>query len=323
MSRLPPAIFLMGPTAAGKTDLAIELARLLPCELISVDSALVYRGMDIGTAKPPQDVLAQYPHRLIDILDPSESYSAADFRKDALAAMADITARGKIPLLVGGTMLYFKALLEGLADMPAADDQVRAELEAQAQSLGLQTLHDRLALVDPVSAARIHPNDPQRLIRALEVYRVSGLTMTELRQRQSVQSTEAGALGQAQLPYTVASLAIAPADRQILHQRIALRFGQMLEQGFVDEVIALRARSDLHAGLPSIRSVGYRQVWDHLDGKLTSVEMRERGIIATRQLAKRQFTWLRGWADLNWLDSLARDNLPRALKYLGSASILS
>ncbi|MCE5981029.1 tRNA (adenosine(37)-N6)-dimethylallyltransferase MiaA [Pseudomonas sp. LF19] len=323
MSGKPPAIFLMGPTAAGKTDLAIELTKVLPCELISVDSALVYRGMDIGTAKPSKEILAAHPHRLIDILDPAESYSAADFRRDALEAMADITARGKIPLLVGGTMLYYKALLEGLADMPAADPQVRAELEDEVQRLGLHALHQQLAAVDPESAARIHPNDPQRLIRALEVYRVSGLTMTSHRQRQSAESSAAGTSAAGQLPYTVASLAIAPTDRHVLHERIALRFGQMLEQGFVDEVRLLRARSDLHAGLPSIRAVGYRQVWDHLDGKLTSVEMQERGIIATRQLAKRQFTWLRSWADLHWLDSLACDNLSRTLKYLGSVSILS
>ncbi|WP_166357884.1 tRNA (adenosine(37)-N6)-dimethylallyltransferase MiaA [Pseudomonas akapageensis] len=323
MSALPPAIFLMGPTASGKTDLAIELSKVLPCELISVDSALVYRGMDIGTAKPSKDILARHPHYLIDILDPAQSYSAADFRTDALAAMAEITARGNIPLLVGGTMLYFKALLEGLADMPPADPQVRAELEAEAQRLGWLALHEQLAAVDPVSAARIHPNDPQRLIRALEVYRVSGMSMTSHRERQSAQSAVAGASGHGQLPYTVANLAIAPTDRRVLHDRIALRFEQMLEQGFVDEVRSLRARSDLHAGLPSIRAVGYRQVWDYLDGKLTSSEMQERGIIATRQLAKRQFTWLRSWADLQWLDSLACDNLPRTLKYLGSVSILS
>ncbi|KWS28341.1 tRNA (adenosine(37)-N6)-dimethylallyltransferase MiaA [Pseudomonas syringae] len=323
MNALPPAIFLMGPTAAGKTDLAIELTKVLPCELISVDSALVYRGMDIGTAKPSKTQLAEHPHRLIDILDPAQSYSAADFRSDALAAMAEITARGNIPLLVGGTMLYFKALLDGLADMPAADAQVRAQLEADAQAFGWQALHEQLAVVDPVSAARIHPNDPQRLIRALEVYRVSGMSMTAHREQQTAQSTEAAASGRQQLPYTVANLAIAPADRKVLHQRIALRFEQMLDQGFLDEVLALRSRGDLHSGLPSIRAVGYRQVWDHLDGKLTRDEMQERGIIATRQLAKRQFTWLRSWDDLHWLDSLASDNLSRALKYLGSVSILS
>jgi tRNA dimethylallyltransferase len=313
----------MGPTASGKTDLAMELCKVLPCELISVDSALVYRGMDIGTAKPSKAQLAEFPHYLVDILAPSQSYSAADFRADALSAMAEITARGKIPLLVGGTMLYFKALLDGLADMPAADARVRAELEAQAAADGWQALHDQLAIVDPVSAARIHPNDPQRLIRALEVYRVSGRNMTAHREQQTAQSTDAAASGKPQLPYTVANLAIAPADRKVLHDRIASRFSTMLDQGFLDEVLALRSRGDLHAGLPSIRAVGYRQVWDHLDGKLTWAEMQERGIIATRQLAKRQFTWLRSWDDLHWLDSLASDNLPRALKYLGSVSILS
>ena len=323
MSALPPAIFLMGPTAAGKTDLAIELTKVLPCELISVDSALVYRGMDIGTAKPSKALLDAYPHRLIDILDPSQSYSAADFRTDTLKAMAEITARGKIPLLVGGTMLYFKALLEGLADMPAADAEVRAQIEAQAASQGWQALHDELASIDPVSAARIHPNDPQRLVRALEVFRVSGMSMTAHREQQSAQSAQASASGRHQLPYTVANLAIAPTDRKVLHDRIAVRFRQMLDEGFVEEVVALRSRGDLHSNLPSIRAVGYRQVWDHLDGKLTRDEMQERGIIATRQLAKRQFTWLRSWQDLHWLDSLACDNLPRALKYLGSVSILS
>ncbi|OOG87259.1 tRNA (adenosine(37)-N6)-dimethylallyltransferase MiaA [Pseudomonas sp. A25(2017)] len=323
MSQLPPAIFLMGPTAAGKTDLAIELTKVLPCELISVDSALVYRGMDIGTAKPSKELLAEFPHRLIDILDPAEAYSAADFRRDALQAMAEITARGKIPLLVGGTMLYYKALVDGLADMPAADPEVRAQIEEEAARLGWQALHEQLAIIDPESATRIHPNDPQRLSRALEVYRVSGQSMTALRQRQSAQSTEAAASGLQQLPYTVANLAIAPANRQVLHRRIEQRFTLMLEQGFIDEVVALRERSDLHAGLPSIRAVGYRQVWDYLDGKLTSAEMQERGIIATRQLAKRQFTWLRSWTDLHWLDSLDCDNLPRALKYLGTISILS
>lgn len=321
--RLPAAIFLMGPTAAGKTDLAIELARVLPCELISVDSALIYRGMDIGTAKPDKATLAEFPHRLIDIRDPAESYSAAEFRRDALAAMAEITARGRIPLLVGGTMLYFKALLEGLADMPSADAQVRAELEARGLAEGWEVLHVELQAVDPESAARIHPNDPQRLIRALEVYRVSGLSMTAHRQRQAAENTAGGASGAGQFPYTVAQLAIAPAQRQLLHERIALRFQLMLEQGLVAEVEGLRQRSDLHVGLPSIRAVGYRQVWDYLDGNLDAGQMQERGIIATRQLAKRQFTWLRGWQDVQWLDSLACDNLPRALKYLAAVSILT
>ena len=321
--RLPPAIFLMGPTAAGKTDLALELARVLPCELISVDSALVYRGMDIGTAKPDKATLAEFPHRLIDIRDPAESYSAAEFRADALTAMAEISARGRIPLLVGGTMLYYKALLEGLADMPGADPQVRAELEARARAEGWGALHRELQAVDPESAARIHPNDPQRLVRALEVYRVSGLTMTAHRQLQLEQNHAMGASAAGQFPYTVAHLAIAPAQRQMLHARIAQRFQLMLEQGFVDEVERLRQRSDLHPGLPSIRAVGYRQVWDFLEGNLSEAQMRERGIIATRQLAKRQFTWLRSWTGVHWLDSLACDNLPRALKYLVADSILT
>jgi tRNA dimethylallyltransferase len=312
----------MGPTAAGKTDLAIELTQHLPCELISVDSALIYRGMDIGTAKPSKQLLAEFPHRLIDIRDPAERYSAAEFSADALAAMAEITAKGLIPLLVGGTMLYYKALQEGLADMPAADAEVRALLEQRAASEGWEVLHRELAAVDPESAARIHPNDPQRLTRALEVFLVSGQTMTSHRERQAAQNGGSSTAGAPQFPYTVANLAIAPAQRQVLHARIAERFQAMMEQGFVEEVEALRSRGDLHVGLPSIRAVGYRQVWDYLDGNLSREQMVERGVIATRQLAKRQFTWLRSWSNLHWLDSLACDNLPRALKYLKSVSIL-
>ncbi len=323
MSLLPPAIFLMGPTAAGKTDLAVELARTLPCDLISVDSALVYRGMDIGTAKPPSALLEAFPHRLIDIRDPLQTYSAAEFVDDALAAMAQSVAAGRVPLLVGGTMLYFKALIDGLADMPAADAGVRAVLEEQAQAEGLAALHRALAEVDPESAARIHPNDPQRLIRALEVYRVSGISMTEHRARQAAQKAGAGTPEGGVLPYTVAQLSIAPAQRQVLHQRIEQRFVQMVEQGFVEEVESLRRRGDLHADLPSMRAVGYRQVWLHLDGEYSASEMVERGVIATRQLAKRQMTWLRGWEGVHWLETSACDNLPRALKYLESLSILS
>lgn len=323
MPSLPPAIFLMGPTASGKTDLALELARVLPCELVSVDSALVYRGMDIGTAKPSPEILARHPHRLVDIRDPAQSYSAAEFVDDATAAMQEISAAGRIPLLVGGTMLYYRALLDGLAQMPGADASVRAELEAQADAEGLASLHRQLAEVDPESAARIHPNDPQRLVRALEVYRVSGLTMSEHRARQRSQKSATGEAGANLFPYTVAHLAIAPAQRQTLHQRIERRFVGMVEQGFVEEVEALYARGDLHPGLPSIRAVGYRQVWDHLEGRLSRDEMIQRGIIATRQLAKRQFTWLRSWDEVHWLDSLACDNLPRALKYLQSLTILS
>ena len=318
MQSLPPAIFLMGPTAAGKTELALNLARVLPCELISVDSALVYRGMDIGTAKPDKATLQAFPHHLVDVRDPAETYSAAEFRHDALAAMAQISARGKIPLLVGGTMLYFKALLGGLAEMPGADALVRGQLEAKALSEGWGALHAELQRVDPESARRIHPNDPQRLMRALEVFRVSGVNMTEWRLRQHCQAAENEGF-----PYAVAQLAVAPARRQDLHQRISQRFTQMLEQGLVAEVERLHARADLHAQLPSIRAVGYRQVWEYLEGMCDSSQMQERAIIATRQLAKRQFTWLRSWENLHWLDSLACDNLPRALKYLSTISILA
>jgi len=315
MPQLPPAIFLMGPTAAGKTDLALELARQLPCELVSVDSALVYRGMDIGTAKPEPAILAEFPHRLIDIRDPEQAYSAAEFRDDALAAMAEISTAGRIPLLVGGTMLYYRALLDGLAEMPSADPAVRAELERRAAEDGLAVLHAELAQVDPESAARIHPNDPQRIVRALEVHRVSGLSMSEHRRRQQ-QNREP-------LPYRVVQLAVAPAQRKVLHERIARRFVRMLEQGFIEEVEALRARPQLHPQRPSMRAVGYRQVWEYLDGRLTHEQMIDQGIAATRQLAKRQFTWLRGWEELHWLDGEDRDVAQRALKYLAQATILA
>lgn len=320
---LPPAIFLMGPTAAGKTDLAFELARVLPCELISVDSALIYRGMDIGSAKPSKAQLAEFPHYLVDIRDPAERYSAAEFRRDALAAMTEITARGRIPLLVGGTMLYFKALLEGLAPMPSADPQLRAQLEARAAAEGWARMHAELAALDPESAARIHPNDPQRLIRALEVYHVSGMTMSAHRQQQALQTISLEHSGGRQLPYTVAQLGIAPVQRPVLHARIAQRFALMLEQGLIEEVESLRRRGDLHAALPSMRAVGYRQVWEYLEGQGSQAQMLERGIIATRQLAKRQLTWLRNWDDVYWLDSLDGDNLPRVLKYLSAVSILA
>ncbi|NLY12946.1 MAG: tRNA (adenosine(37)-N6)-dimethylallyltransferase MiaA [Gammaproteobacteria bacterium] len=317
---LPPAIFLMGPTASGKTDLALQLVRELPCEIISVDSALIYRQMDIGSAKPSAEILQAYPHHLVDILDPAHSYSAAQFRADALSAMADITARGRIPLLVGGTMLYYKALTEGLAAMPAADEQLRAELEQQAAIQGWASLHAELEKVDPVSAERIHPNDPQRILRALEVWRISGKTMTEHRVQQALQKQ---ASNSQYLPYNVATFAIAPQQRSVLHERIAQRFHLMLEQGFIAEVEALWQRGDLHADLPSIRAVGYRQAWSYLQGECTYDEMTERGIIATRQLAKRQFTWLRSWSDLEWLDSLSCDNMSRTLKRLKQLSILS
>ncbi|MDU2768336.1 MAG: tRNA (adenosine(37)-N6)-dimethylallyltransferase MiaA [Enterobacter sp.] len=275
---LPKAIFLMGPTASGKTALAIELRKVLPVELISVDSALIYRGMDIGTAKPDAEELRAAPHRLLDILDPAQAYSAADFRRDALAEMAEITAAGRIPLLVGGTMLYFKALLEGLSPLPSADPEVRAKIEQQAAEQGWDVLH--------------HPNDPQRLSRALEVFFISGKTLTELTQ------TSGDAL-----PYQVHQFAIAPASRELLHQRIEQRFHQMLASDFEAEVRALFARGDLHTDMPSIRCVGYRQMWSYLEGEISYDEMVYRGVCATRQLAKRQITWLRGWEGVHWLDS--------------------
>ncbi|GLR08075.1 tRNA dimethylallyltransferase [Mixta theicola] len=292
MAGRPKAIFLMGPTASGKTALAISLRKQLPVELISVDSALIYRGMDIGTAKPGAEELALAPHRLLDIRDPLEAYSAADFRRDALAEMAEIVAKGRIPLLVGGTMLYFKALLEGLSPLPSANPQVRERIEQAAREQGWDTLHRQLCEIDPVAGARIHPNDPQRLSRALEVFFISGKTLTELTKT----------AGEA-LPYDVVQFAIAPASRELLHQRIALRFEQMLASGFEAEARALFARGDLHTDLPSIRCVGYRQMWSYLEGEINYDEMVYRGVCATRQLAKRQITWLRGWQNVHWLDS--------------------
>jgi tRNA dimethylallyltransferase len=323
MPALPPAIFLMGPTASGKTDLALRLVDQLQCEIISVDSALIYRGMDIGSAKPSVETLQKYPHYLVDILDPAQSYSAAQFRTDALKSMADITARGRIPLLVGGTMLYYKALTEGLASMPPADIQVRALLEQQAAVEGWAALYAELQQVDPVSAERIHPNDPQRLLRALEVWRTSGQTMTEHRARQALEKQQLHASNGSHLPYNVATFAVAPQQRSVLHERIAQRFHLMLEQGFITEVEALRERGDLHIDLPSVRAVGYRQAWAYLDGDYAYDEMVERGIIATRQLAKRQFTWLRSWSDVEWLDSLSNEKMNQALKKLKQLSILS
>ncbi|RZQ56056.1 tRNA (adenosine(37)-N6)-dimethylallyltransferase MiaA [Pseudidiomarina tainanensis] len=288
----PHVICLYGPTAAGKTGLAIALTKHLPCDIVSVDSALIYRGMDIGTAKPTAEELAQAPHRLINICDPAENYSAAQFAADARREIDQIIAAGRIPLLVGGTMLYFKALLEGMSKLPEADAAIRAELNQQLEQQGLEALHAELQKIDPTSAQRIHPNDPQRLLRALEVYRISGKTLTELT------ATRDGAL-----PYPIIQMAVAPSDRAVLHERIALRFRQMVEQGFLNEVEALRRRSDLHIDLPSIRCVGYRQAWQYLDGDYDYEEMINRGIFATRQLAKRQLTWLRKWPGVHWLDT--------------------
>ncbi len=306
----PLAIFLMGPTASGKSALAMELVQRLPCDIISVDSALVYRGMDIGTAKPTATELALAPHRLIDLLDPAQAYSAADFCRDALREMAAITAAGRIPLLVGGTMLYYKALLDGLSPLPEADPQIRAQIEAEAQALGWAVLHQQLLQIDPVAGARIHPNDPQRLSRALEVYRITGKSMTELTQQSGTE-----------LPYRTLQYAIAPADRALLRQRIAERFDAMLAQGFEAEVRTLFERGDLSPDLPSIRCVGYRQMWDYLAGVIDYEEMRYRGTVATNQLAKRQLTWLRGWSHpLTWLETGSQLNPDIILRDVGSCA---
>lgn len=277
------AIFLMGPTASGKTDLAIRLAQHYPVELISVDSSMVYKGLDIGTAKPTAEELAQAPHRLIDIRDPAQAYSAADFRQDALAAMAEITAKGKIPVLVGGTMLYFKILKDGIADLPQADNVIREQISQQALEQGWPAIHQQLQQVDPITAQRLKPTDAQRLQRALEVYLVTGIPLSVWHERQIKQS----------LAYDIQSFALLPTSREVLHQRIELRFDKMLEQGFIEEVQALKQRTDLNLDLPSMRSVGYRQVWEYLNNLYDYQEMRFRGIVATRQLAKRQHTWLR------------------------------
>ena len=302
----PWAIFLMGPTAAGKTDTAMALHERLGHELISVDSAMVYRGMDIGSAKPSAAELARAPHHLIDIRDPAEPYSAADFREDALSLMRQISAAGRVPLLVGGTMLYYKRLIEGVANMPAADPVIRQQLEAQWQAEGLSSLHKRLAEVDAVSAQRIHPNDPQRLMRALEVYYASGRSMSDLWAEQQPET----------FPWRVLSIALAPSDRSLLHQRIAKRFEVMMDEGLINEVAALKKRNDLHLGLPAMKSVGYRQVWEYLDGEYDYATLVERGVIATRQLAKRQLTWLRSWPSLEWVDSQRPDAMDKVLKFV-------
>ncbi|MHB0774516.1 tRNA (adenosine(37)-N6)-dimethylallyltransferase MiaA [Halomonas sp. WWR20] len=304
MDTRPLAILLMGPTASGKTDLAMALHERLGCELISVDSAMVYRGMDIGSAKPSVAERERAPHRLIDIRDPEHAYCAAEFRLDAWREMQDIGAKGRIPLLVGGTMMYYKRLLEGVANLPGADAVVRAELADWAARDGLQALHAELSRVDPAAATRIHPNDPQRLMRALEVYRVSGRPMSVLWQEQRAEN----------FPWRTLSIALVPAERSVLHARIAARFDCMLEQGFVEEVAELKRRPELHLGLPSMKSVGYRQVWEYLDGIHDYPSLRDKGIVATRQLAKRQITWLRSWKDVHWVDSLGADPVGDVLK---------
>jgi len=283
MSARPPAIALMGPTASGKTRLAIQLAQALDGEVISVDSALVYRGMDIGTAKPSLAEREGVAHHLIDLIDPAESFSTGEFRERALSLMQAITARGRLPILAGGTMLYFNALFNGLAELPSADAAVRRQIDAEAARVGWTALHAELARIDPEAAARIHPNDPQRIQRALEVYRLAGVSLSELCRR-----------GQGEPPpFDIVRLVVAPSDREALHGLIRQRFLAMLERGLVEEVRALYARGDLHEGMPSIRAVGYRQVWAYLNGECDYPEMVERGVISTRQFAKRQYTWLR------------------------------
>lgn len=298
----------MGPTACGKTDLAITLAQVFPCDIVSVDSALVYQGMDIGTAKPSSVLRSQVPHRLIDILDPAQAYSAADFRQDALREMRSIVESGRIPLLVGGTMLYFRKLQEGLAGLPPANDAVRARLEAEAQSLGWAALHARLARVDPLSALRIHPNDPQRIQRALEVYEVTSLPLSTIFAQQK----------QSDLPYRVIKIILSLEDRDELRSRITRRFDGMLQAGFIAEVAALRERTDLHPDLPSMRAVGYRQVWQYLSETIDYTRMQEGATIATRQFAKRQLTWLRKESDAHWFDASAPDVYEQVVKFISS-----
>ncbi len=300
----------MGPTAAGKTGLALQLVAELPLEIISVDSALIYRGMNIGTAKPDSTELERAPHRLIDICNPDESYSAARFREDARREMDDISSQGKIPLLVGGTMLYFRALQYGLSELPEADPELRARLEQEAAAGGWEALHRRLAAVDPAAAARIHQHDPQRIVRALEVFELTGSPISSMQQQD----------GEQQLPYRVVKMARCPQDRAILHQRIEQRFGQMLEQGFEAEVRGLQQRWGLEADTPSMRCVGYRQMLGYIRGEYGREEMIEKALAATRQLAKRQITWLRTEPELRWLDE-GEDLLQQALKILSAAHI--
>ena len=297
MNDHPKAILLMGPTASGKTGVAMELTRHFPVELISVDSAQVFRDMDIGTAKPDAETLKTFPHHLIDLISPEETYSTARFREDALALMADITARGRVPLLVGGTMLYFKTLLQGLAELPQACPETRAEIDAQAETHGWPAVHAQLASVDPETAARLHPTDAQRVQRALEVYRLSGRPMSELIAEGQQQ----------QPPFDFVALGLLPSDRSVLHARIAERYDAMLKAGLEEEVTMLRRKYRLSLNLPSMRCVGYRQVWEVQDGLAPRAEMRDRGVYATRQLAKRQITWMTNTLKPVSFDCLAPD----------------
>jgi tRNA dimethylallyltransferase len=299
----------MGPTASGKTAVSLGLTLRLPLEIVSVDSAQVFRDMDIGTAKPDRATLAKVPHHLIDLISPEESYSAARFRADALRVMAEITARGKIPLLAGGTMLYFKALRDGLSDLPQADAELRREIDAEAQRRGWPALHAELAALDPEAAARLKPTDAQRIQRALEVVRLTGAPLAESLARKSELAA----------PFRLIQLALLPSDRAVLHERIAQRFDAMLAAGLIDEVRALRRKYRLHAGLPSMRCVGYRQVWEFLEGNFDRGALREKGIAATRQLAKRQLTWLRSWPEIEAFDCLADDLVARVARTVEAA----
>lgn len=301
-----PVLFLMGPTATGKTHIAVSLSKILPVDIISVDSAMVYKGMDIGTAKPSPEIRATAPHRLIDICDPAEAYSAARFCSDARKEIDSIRTSGRIPLLVGGTGLYFRSLEYGLSEMPAADPETRQKLEKEAQELGWEKMHARLAEVDPAAAQRIHPNDPQRIQRALEVYELTGTALTD-----HYPGRESSAL-----PFRIIKLISCPADRSILHERIRQRFYEMLDRGLVIEVEGLYQRGDLHSGLPSMRMVGYRQVWKYLAGQLDYKQMIDHAIVATRQLAKRQLTWLRRETNSRWFDSQQPDQVDNLLKYI-------
>lgn len=309
MTSLPSAIFLMGPTASGKTDVAVELVRRLPCEIVSVDSALIYCGMDIGTAKPGPELLALAPHRLIDIRDPAESYSAAHFCADARREMADIAATGRIPLLVGGTMLYFRALQQGLSVLPSADAEVRKRLDAEAERDGWAALHRRLARVDPQAGMRIHPNDPQRIQRALEVYELTGRPLSAF-----FSDPAEGHLTQRAL-----KIVIAPSDRKALRDRLARRFHQMLKEGLIDEIESLYRREDLNRDLPSMRCVNYRQGWEYLAGEVTFPQMIDRAILATGQLAKRQLTWLRREQGAEWFDTLDSGIFNKVVEYIESS----
>ena len=318
MKTLPPAIFLMGPTASGKTGVAVELARHLPVEIISVDSALVYRDMNIGTAKPDAATLARAPHHLIDIINPTEAYSAAAFRRDALRLMSDITQRGRIPLLAGGTMLYFKALSAGLSDLPQSDPAVRTALNSEIAQHGIQHLHRQLAQVDAETAARLKPTDTQRIQRAMEIYRLTGQTMSALIQLKPLSHERAWEGGE--LPYRVIPIALLPSERSQLHARIAARFSSMLKQGLVDELRELQTCYALHPDLPSMRCVGYRQAWQFLAKEINEADLLEKGTVATRQLAKRQLTWLRSMPDKIEFDCLAGNLAEQVLNMVQSTT---